>query len=159
MIAFLNINSLQLHLDKLKYLVNEKGIHILAVNETKLEKEITYNLLEIEGYSVHMEDRNRYGGGVAVYMRNSLKYNRRTDIPDKSLELVSIEIEPIRARPFLIFAWYRPPSALIESFNKLEGNLEFFDKENKEMIIMGDTNCDLLWVIPTVSPSINWKEI
>ena len=29
-----------------------------------------------------------------------------------------------------------------ESFNKLEGNLEFFDKENKEMIIMGDTNCD-----------------
>ena len=25
---------------------------------------------------------------------------------------------------------------------KLEGNLEFFDRENKEMIILGDTNCD-----------------
>ena len=72
----------------------------------------------------------------------SLKHNRRTDIPDKSLELVCIEIEPIKARPFRIFAWYRPPSALIESFKKLEGNLEFFDRENKEMIILGDTNCD-----------------
>ena len=77
-----------------------------------------------------------------MYVRNSSKRNRRTDIPDKSLELVCIEIETIRARAFLIFAWYRPPSALIESFKKLEGNLEFVDRENKEMIIMGDTNCD-----------------
>ena len=142
MIASLNVNSLQLHLDEIKCLVNEKGIHILAVNETKLDNEITDNLLEIEGYTLHREDRNRNGGGVAVYVHNSLKYHRRTDIPDKSLELICIEMEPIRARPFLIFAWYRPPSALIESFKKLEGNLEFFNKENKEMITMGDTNCD-----------------
>ena len=57
-------------------------------------------------------------------------------------EFICIEIEPIKARPFLIFAWYRPPSARIESFKKLEGNLEYFDRENKEMIILGDTNCD-----------------
>ena len=94
------------------------------------------------GVSLHREDRNRNGGGVAVNVRKSLKHNRRTDIPDKSLEFIFIEIEPIKARPFLIFAWYRPPSARIESFKKLEGNLEFFDRENKEMIILGDTNCD-----------------
>ena len=140
MTASLNVNGLQLHLDEIKSLVNEKGIHILAVNEAKLDNEITDNL--IEGYTLHREDRNKSGGGVAVYVRNLLKHNRRTDIPDKSLELVCIEIEPIRARPFLIFAWYRPPSALIESFKKLEGNLELFDRENKGMIIMGDTNCD-----------------
>ena len=141
-IASLNVNSLQLHLDEIICLVNENGIHTLAVNETKLDNEITDNLLEIEGYTLHREDRSRNGGGVAVYVRNSLKHNRRTDIPDKSLELVCIEIETIRARLFLKFAWYRPPSALIESFKELEGNLEFFDKENKEMIIMGDTNYD-----------------
>ena len=95
------------------------------MNETKLDSEITDALLEIEGYTLHSEDRNRNGGGVAVYVRNSLKHNRRTDIPYKSLELICIEIEPIKARPFLIFAWYRPQSALIESFKKLEGNLEF----------------------------------
>ncbi len=89
-------------------------------------------------------------------MRNSLKHNRRTDIPEKSLELVCIEIEPVRARPFLIFAWYRPPSAPVESFKKLEGNLEFFDRENKEMIILGDTNCDFsLKVADEYSSSLN----
>ena len=105
-IASLNVDSYQLHLDEIKCLLNEKGIHILAVNKTKLDNEITDNLLSIEGYSLHRKDRNRSGGGVAVYVRNSFKHNRRTDIPDKSLELVCIEIEPIRARPFLIFAWY-----------------------------------------------------
>ena len=108
--------GLQLHLDEMKCVVHERGIHILAVSETKLDSEITDNLLEIEGYTLHREDRNRSGGGVAVYVRNSLKHNRRTDIPEKSLELVCIEIEPVRARPFLIFAWYRPPSAPLESF-------------------------------------------
>ena len=72
-----------------------------------------------------------------MYVRNSLKHNRRTDIPDKSLELVCIEIEPIKARPFLIFAWYRPPSGLIESFKKLEGNLEFFDREKQRNDYLG----------------------
>ena len=101
MIAPLNVNGLQLHLDEIKCLVNEKGIHILAVNETKLDSKITDDLLQIEGYTLHREDRNRNGGGVAVYVRNSLKHNRRTDIPDKYLELICIEIEPIKARPFL----------------------------------------------------------
>ena len=112
------------------------------MNETKLDCEITDDLLEIEGFTLHREGRNRNGGGVGLYVHNSLKHNRRTDIPDKSLELVCIEIEPIKARPFLIFAWYRTPSALIKFFRKLEGNLELFDRENKEMIILGDTNCD-----------------
>ena len=35
MINSLNVNSLQLNLDEIECLVNEKGIHILAVNETK----------------------------------------------------------------------------------------------------------------------------
>ena len=113
-IASLNVNGLHLHLDEIKCLVNEKVIHILAENETKLHNEITDNLLKIEGYTLHREDRNRNGGGVAVYVRNSLKHNRRMDTPDKSLELVCIEIESIRARPFLIFSWYRPQSALIQ---------------------------------------------
>ena len=41
------------------------------MNETKLDIEITNNLLEIEGYTLHREDRNRNGGGVAVYVCNS----------------------------------------------------------------------------------------
>ena len=147
-IASLNVNSLLLHLDEVKLLLHEKGIHILAVNETKVDSKITDDLLEIEGFTLHREDRSRNGSGVAVYVRNSIRHNRRMDLPDKTLELVCIEIEPVRARPFLIFAWYRPPSAPVELFIKLEGNLEFFDRENKEMIILGDTKGAVIKYLP-----------
>ena len=39
-IASLNINGLRSHLDETKLLLNEKGIHILALNETKLDGSI-----------------------------------------------------------------------------------------------------------------------
>ena len=78
-----------------------------------------------------------------MYVRDSLKHHRRRDIPEAGLEFVGIEVEPNRARPFLVAAWYRLPSDPIESFTKLEGNLEFFDRENKEIIFLGDTNCDM----------------
>ena len=40
--------------------------------------------------------------------------------------------------------WYRPPNNPIEDFNKLEQVLQFFESEGKEIILLGDTNCDLL---------------
>ena len=39
-IASLNVNSLLLHIDEIRMLVKELGIHILALNETKLDKSI-----------------------------------------------------------------------------------------------------------------------
>ena len=60
-----------------------------------------------------------------------------------------IEIEPPNASPFIIVAWYRPPSVPISCFESLEENLRFLDRENKEIIILGDTNCD--FSLPTPS--------
>ena len=142
-IGSINVNSLLLHIDEVRQLIKDKGFHILAINETKLDETIADSLLGVEGYALHREDRNRHGGGVAVYVRNSIKHHRRTDIPEGTLEFVGIEVELIKARPFLVAAWYRPPSDSVDSFTKLERNLEFFDRENKEIIFLGDTNCDM----------------
>ena len=65
-------------------------------------------------------------------MSETLKHHRRTDIPERSLEFVGIEVELIKARPFLVAAWYRPPSDPVDSFTKLERNIEFFDREIKK---------------------------
>ena len=40
-IASLNINSLLLHLDEIKVLLKEQGIHILALSETKIDNTIS----------------------------------------------------------------------------------------------------------------------
>ena len=59
------------------------------------------------------------------------------------LELICIEIEPPRNKPFLLLAWYRPPSDPIQTFHKLDKVFAFLDSEDKEIIFLGDTNCDL----------------
>ena len=80
--------------------------------------------------------------GVALYIRNTVSFKLRDDLPNKSLELICIEIEPPNASPFIIVAWYRPPGVPVSCFESLEENLRFLDRENEEIIILGDTNCD-----------------
>ena len=67
----------------------------------------------------------------------------RSDVPDDDLEIICIEVEPPKSKPFLVLAWYRPPSDPVASFDKLEKVLSYLDKEGKEIILLGDTNCDL----------------
>ena len=143
-IASLNINSLLLHKDEVSSFINEKGIHVLALNETKVERKMGNNLLNINGYKIEREDRNNRGGGVAIYVKSSINYARRKDIPLDGLELVCIEIKPVNASPFIIIAWYRPPRDPISTFDNLEKVLQYLENDNKEIILIGDTNCNLL---------------
>ena len=76
------------------------------------------------------------------YLKDSISYKPRKDIPDNDLELICVEILPPKAKSYFVVAWYRPPSDPVESFNKLELILSFLDKEEKEVILLGDTNCD-----------------
>ena len=50
------------------------------------------------------------------------------------------------SRPFLHFGLVSPPppDASPDTFNEIENNLKFLDNENKEIILLGDTNCDIL---------------
>ena len=71
-IASFNVNSLLLHIDEIRTLVKDLGIHILAIKETNLDENIKYDLVSIEGYTIRRRDRNRHGGGVAIYIRDSV---------------------------------------------------------------------------------------
>ena len=103
------------HHDELSNFIFEKGIHVLARNETKLDSKISKDLLKIENYEIERCDRNREGGGIALYIKDGIKYHVRKDLPEKSLELLCIEIEPLKARPFFVISWYRPPSDTVET--------------------------------------------
>ena len=99
-------------------------------------------LTRINGFEHERKDRTSNGGGVAVYIKDSISYKLRKDIPYNDLELICVEILPPKAKPYFVVAWYRPPSDPVETFSKLEQILSFLDKEEKEVILLGDTNCD-----------------
>ena len=123
-IGSLNSNSLLPHIDELRCFIKEKEFHILALYETKLKNTIADDLLKIKGLTLYRNDRNRHGGGVAVYVAESLNHHTRNDIPKNGLELIVIEIELTGAKPFCVVAWYRPPSNTVHTFTKIERNLE-----------------------------------
>ena len=52
-------------------------------------------------------------------------------------------MEPPKNKPVLVLAWYRLPSDPVSSFDKLEKVLSYLDKEGKEIVLLGDTNCNL----------------
>ena len=72
-----------------------------------------------------------------------MRFILRNDIPNSNLELLCIEVQPHKSKPFLSIAWYRPPNDSITAFHKVETLLSFLDKEGKEIILMVDINCDL----------------
>ena len=116
-------------------------MHILALIETKIENNISDQTLVIEGYSFMRLDRNRHGGGVTIYCCDTLEFRKRDDIHIPTLEIVCIEIRPPRAKPYLVISWYRAPSDTVETFGKLECVLRSLESEDKEFILLGDTNC------------------
>ena len=140
-IASLNINSLCSHLDEVQILIRDLGIQIIALNETKLDPEFPKELTSVVGYQQERLDRTCNGGGIPIYFRDSIKYKRRLDVPTDDLELICIEVEPPKSKSFLVFAWYRPPSNPVGSFNKLENVLSALNKEGKETMLFGGTNC------------------
>ena len=142
--AFLNIVSLPKKIDEIRYSMSNKFVNLIAFNETRLDSNITDNMIYLEDYDIVRKDRTRNGGGVCIYLRSSINYKIRDDLVPSELEAVCVEIIKPHSKPFLVTTVYRPPSALSEFFDHLEKLIQVIDNENKEMYILGDLNCDLL---------------
>ena len=79
-IASLNVNSLPAHKDEVETLLKDQGIHILALNETKIDDNYPSDLLRIDGYRFVRHDRNRDGDGVGFYISNTIVADIRDDL-------------------------------------------------------------------------------
>ena len=87
-------------------------------------------------------DGTRHEGGVVIYCCDTLEFRKLDDIPILTLEMVCIEITPPRTKPYLVLSWCRPPSGNVETFGKLYCVVRSLEFEDKEFILLGDTNCD-----------------
>jgi exonuclease III len=71
MIACININSLPKHIDELRVIMQNGPLDILAINETKIDDSFSEDEISVVGYHFIRKDRNRYGGGVLLYVRDT----------------------------------------------------------------------------------------
>ena len=142
-IMSLNKYRLMKHLDELRVLADHQKPDILAINETKIDDKISDQEIAIDGYYVERRDRNQFGGGVAMYIHNSVEYKIRDDLMNFENECLTIQIKIGMSKPFLVTSLYSPNNTT-DHLNKTDSLIACIDTENKESIIIGDTNCDFI---------------
>ena len=90
MLAALNITGIPGHIDELRIYMSSTCIDILTVKETRLDHTISSGEVTVSGYVLERKDRNRDGGGVALYVPNTINYERSFDLECDSLERIGI---------------------------------------------------------------------
>ena len=106
----LNIDSLLYKIDELRDITNYIRLAILGITESNLDSSVTNTEVNIYGYSIFRNDRNRNGGGVACYIRKYLCFNIKI-IFSHSVEHVVFEILIPKVKPIAVGIFYRPPNA------------------------------------------------
>ena len=53
-------------------------------------------MISIDGYKIVRLDRNKHGGGLAIFISEDLKFDIRHDVPLHNLELIILKILPYR---------------------------------------------------------------
>ena len=101
----INVNSILSKIDELRDVVGHTKPAILGITESKLDSSVSDQEVNISGYSILRSDRNRYGGGVACYVRADLCFNRR-NVFSNSIENVFFDLLIPKLQPLLIGIFY-----------------------------------------------------
>jgi hypothetical protein len=116
---------------------------IIAISETHLGPTIPDTRVHIDNYCLYRRDRDRRGGGVCLYISDTLQSKRRTDL-ETDIEIIWVEVT-FREHKILISSTYRPPgrSAItIHSFmTSFQETIDLATNDNAHsMTILGDFN-------------------
>ena len=142
--GMLNIVSLPKHIDEIRIISDDQYFDVLALNETRLDENISNQDMFIQNYDLIRADRSRSGGGVCLYVKNSINYLNRNDLVGDNLEAICIEVFKPSSASFIVGTIYRPPSAFVDSFSNIEQLVKLIDDENKEFYLLGDLNANML---------------
>ena len=113
-LAQINVRGLFHKLDQIRLLLYQKHFSVLGICETFLVNSKPTSLLTIPGYNMVRRDRLfRGGGGVVLYIKDSLQFENLPQISSLLDESITIRILPNVAKPFLISIIYRPPQSCI----------------------------------------------
>ena len=111
--------------------MSRNPFNTICLNETFCDGSITDNEITLPNYSIARKDRNRQGGWVAMYIRNSLTFIRREDLETDNVECIWVKVKCKRRQPLLISSISRPPSTCPECIDNLSDIIDMASCERK----------------------------
>ena len=158
-----NVNRLVNKLDEIRtYLKSHYPATIYSCSETFLDDSKPDHFLSIDGYKIIRKDRIcNEGGGLIVYVKNCMQCIRRQDLENELVETIWIEVSFNQKKILLAFV-YRPPNENTITYNTwinyMEEAISSAYVEDKNIIILGDFNIDLLKKHPRQESSLTVTE-
>ena len=144
----INCRSLPKHHSDIISLLDslECSFNVIALTETWLDSN-NVKFYPFHGYNIVSKERtSKRGGGIALAIKEDVKYIQRPDISifNDVCETLFIEIfKP--GKNVIIGVCYRPPGQSVKAYlNHLKEMLSVVNSEHKECILMGDFNVDLM---------------
>ena len=136
-------------------LSSRSNIDVFGISETKFSEKVLNNSLKMGGYKFFRKDNMlRNGGGLLIYVKDSVNVKRRIDLERNDVECIVLEIIFKCSKPILTCHIYRHPSCRVEWKDNFEELVDKMYSEDKEIIIMGDINRDLM----NMSINKDWSE-
>ena len=150
-VLHLNIRSINKNFEaftefysKLNYIFSVICFSETWASEENINKNSTFQL---KNYNVIHQVRNsRKGGGLCIFIHESLCYKLRKDlsINSEAIESLSIEISNKKASNLIFNAIYRPPTGDIKVFEQFCKDIFSKNQNMKHMMFAGDFNMNVL---------------
>ena len=115
-VLHLNFNRLLVKIDQIRLLLTKTGCNtrILQITESHLDDCIPDSLIDAYVYNIICKDRKaEQGGGVCIYIRNNMNYQRRLDLEKAEIEALVIELFIKYLKSLLASVVYRHPDSSI----------------------------------------------
>ena len=143
-IFHLNVQSLLPKIDLIR--AESEFYDITVFSETWLKPNTTDAEIALQNFlpPFRADRRDRPGGGVAIYARDTLLCKQRKNLEINGLEAVWVEVI-IKSKKVLVGGIYRPPNSNTDYFNlMLESIDRAYNTNIHDIIITGDFNYNML---------------
>ena len=142
-ISHLNVNFFAVKIDSIRTIVSG-NIDIMVFSETKIDASYPTTQLKIDGFKKpYRLDRNAFGGGILIYVRQDIPSNqlKNHNFAD-NIEGIFIEIN-LRKSKWLIFGTYHPPTQNNKFyFDNIGRALDFYTQKYDKILLAGDFNAE-----------------
>jgi len=144
-IAHLNINGLFKKIDHVRILICNTKLDVLAISESKLNKDISDAEISIPNFKLFRIDRDCHGDGVVIYCKENVSSFDCPKLCSKEFESLWVKIKLKKIKPIHICVSYRSPSVkkpieyVTYFYNYLKSCLGKLPR-GTEVICLGDYN-------------------
>ena len=140
-IGHLNINSVRNKFEMLQEVIRGK-LDIFLISETKLDDSFPISQFLIDGYSPPFRlDRNGYGGGLLLFVREDIPSKTLTEYKNKNgIENMFLEIN-LRSKKWLLSCSYNPNASNIKDHLEYIGKgITHYSTKYENFFLMEDFN-------------------